>query len=169
MQQDKASLTVYDHSRCSAFPLGHDVFGDTGVIGCVRKPGLLDDQVVINGDVKISVFHGIYHLFVLQPLHLGVSKGGRGGSESAHSHTTTSTVPVIFMLIIPESSMSQVTLWRTHLLHAARNKTPWQQHGRAALTHAFPFRPSSLPPSHPILAVPCLQNISACSECRAAG
>lgn len=109
MQQDKASLTVHDHSRCSAFPLGHDVFSDTGVVGCVRKPGLLDDQVVINGDVKISVFHGINHLLVLQPLHLGVSKGARGGSESARSHTTTSTVPVIFMLI-PESSMSQVAL-----------------------------------------------------------
>lgn len=87
VQQYKASLTIDYHSRCGAFPLGHNVFCNAGVIGCVRKPGLLDDQVVINGDVKISVFHGINHLFILQPLHLGVSKGQRGGSESAASHT----------------------------------------------------------------------------------
>lgn len=99
MQWDKASLTIDDHSRCGAFPFGHNVFCDTSVIGRVRKPGLLDDQVVIDGDVKISVFHGIDHLFVLQPLNLGVSKGQRGGSESAPGHTTTVTVSVSTLLI----------------------------------------------------------------------
>jgi len=44
---------------------------------------LLDDQVVINGDVKISVFHRIDHLFILQPLYLRDSKGRRGKTESA--------------------------------------------------------------------------------------
>lgn len=83
MQQEKASLTIDDHGCCSAFPFGHNVFGNTSVVGCVRKPGLLDDQVVINGDVKISVFHRINHLFILQPLHLRDSKGRRGKTESA--------------------------------------------------------------------------------------
>lgn len=87
LQQYKASPTIDYDSRCGAFPFGHNVFCNTGVIGGVRKPGLLDDQVVINGDVKVSVFHGVNHLFILQPLHLGVSKGQRGGSESATSHT----------------------------------------------------------------------------------
>lgn len=87
VQQYKAPPTIDYHSCCGAFPFGHNVFCDTGVIGGVRKPGLLDDQVVINGDVKVSVFHRIDHLFILQPLHLGVSKGQRGGSESASSHT----------------------------------------------------------------------------------
>lgn len=118
MQWDKASLTIDNHSRCGALPFGHNVFGDTSVIGRVRKPGLLDDQVVINGDVKIPVFHRINHLFILQPLNLGVSKGQRGGSESAPGHTTTGTVSVI-TLLIPESAMSQGTSRRTHLRRAA--------------------------------------------------
>lgn len=118
MQQDNASLTIDDHSRRGAFPFGHNVFGNTSIIGGVRKPGLLDDQVVIDGDVKISVFHGIDHLFVLQPLHLGVSKGQRRGGESAPGHTTTGTASVI-TLLSPKSASSQGTPQRTHLTHAA--------------------------------------------------
>lgn len=108
MQWDKASLTIDDHSRCGAFPFGHNVFCDTSVIGRVRKPGLLDDQVVIDGDVKISVFHGIDHLFVLQPLNLGVSKGQRGGSESStRSHHNGHSI--CEYIAHPESVTSQGT------------------------------------------------------------
>lgn len=118
MQQNKASLTIDNHSCRGAFPFGHNVFGDTSIIGRVRQPGLLDDQVVIDGDVKISVFHGINHLFVLQPLHLGVAKGQRRGSESAPGHTTMGTLSVI-TLLIPERARSEGTSQRTHVMHAA--------------------------------------------------
>lgn len=116
MQWYKASLTIDNHSRCGAFPFGHNVFGNTSVIGGVRKPGLLDDQVVINGDVKVSVFHRINHLFVLQPLHLEVSKDESGGTESVPGCIAKATVSVI-TLLTPESTKSQGTSGRTHLMH----------------------------------------------------
>lgn len=94
MYQYKASPTIDYHSCCGAFPFSHNVFCNTCIIGGVREPGLLDDQVVIDGDVKVPVFHGINHLFILQPLHLGVSKSQRGGSESALSHTNMDTLSI---------------------------------------------------------------------------
>jgi len=157
-------LTIDNHSRSGAFPFGHNVFGDTSVIGCVRKPGLLDDQVVIDGDVKISVFHGINHLFILQPLHLGVSKGQRRGSESALGHTTTGTVSAT-TLLIPESATSQGTSQRTHLMHDTNsNSMPWQKQGRTPFMPTPSFRSHSLPPIHTTAVLPCLENINIFSK-----
>lgn len=60
----------YDGGR-SAPSFGHDVLGHTRVVGCVRQTRLFDDQVVVDGDVEVSVLCRVNYFFVLQPLHLG--------------------------------------------------------------------------------------------------
>lgn len=165
----KASLTIDNHSCCGAFSFGHNVFGDTSVIGCVRKPGLLNDQVVIDGDVKISVFHGINHLFVLQPLHLRVWNSQRGSGESSPGHTTMGTVSVV-TLLTPESAMSQGTSWRTHLRCATSwNKIPWQKLGRTPFMPNLSFSSHSLPLVHTTAVFPCLESINAFSNAASYG
>lgn len=59
------SLTIHDDSGGGAFSLGNNVFGNTGIICCVWEPGLLDDQVVINSNIKISIFNRINYVFIL--------------------------------------------------------------------------------------------------------
>lgn len=63
-------FTVDDNCGGGAASLGHDVLSHTGVVGGVGEAGLLDDQVVVNGDVEVPVVCGINNLLILQPLHL---------------------------------------------------------------------------------------------------
>lgn len=65
-----SELTVNNNSGCGASPFGHYVLGHTGVVGCVGQTGLLDDQVVVDGDVKVSVLHWVNDLFIFKPFHL---------------------------------------------------------------------------------------------------
>ena len=64
------TLTVNNNSSCSATSFGHNVLCHTCVVGCVRQTCLFDDQVVVDGDIKVSVLCWVNYLFVLQPLHL---------------------------------------------------------------------------------------------------
>lgn len=67
--------TVNDNSRCGASSFCHYVLRHTRVVGRVRQTRLLDDQVVVNGDVEVSVLCWVNYLFILQPLHLGDEEG----------------------------------------------------------------------------------------------
>lgn len=68
----KERITVDYNSGSGAPPLGHDVFGYAGVVSGVRQTSLFDDQVVVDGDVKVTVVRRVDDLFVLQPLDLKV-------------------------------------------------------------------------------------------------
>lgn len=63
-------LTIDDDGGSGATALRHNVLGHAGVVGCVGEPRLLDDQVVIDGDVEVPVVCRVDDLLVLQPLHL---------------------------------------------------------------------------------------------------
>lgn len=69
--------TVDDDGGCCASPFGHDVLGHAGVVGGVGQTGLFDDQVVVDGDVEVSVIRGVDNLLVFQPLHLQTHTGFR--------------------------------------------------------------------------------------------
>lgn len=58
-------LTIDDNCGGGAASLGHDVLGDAGVVGSVGKAGLFDDQVVVDGDVEVSVIRRINNFLVL--------------------------------------------------------------------------------------------------------
>lgn len=58
-------FTIDDNCGGGAASLGHDVFCHTGVVGCIREAGLFNDQVVVDGDVEVSVICGINNLLVL--------------------------------------------------------------------------------------------------------
>lgn len=73
--------TVDDDGGRGAPALGHDVLGHAGVIGSVQEAGLLDDEVVIDGDEEVGVLGGIDDVLVPQPLHLARGKGGMGGGR----------------------------------------------------------------------------------------
>lgn len=62
--------TVDDDGGRGAPAFGHNVLGHAGVIGSVQQPGLLDDEVVIDGDQEVGVLGGIDDILVPQPLHL---------------------------------------------------------------------------------------------------
>lgn len=62
--------TINNDSGCGAASFGHDVLGYACVVGGVRQTRLFDDQVVVDGDVEVSVLGWVNYLFVLQPLHL---------------------------------------------------------------------------------------------------
>ena len=62
--------TVNDDGGRGAPPLGHDVLGHARVVGRVGEARLLDDQVVVDGDVEVPVLRRVDDLLVLQPLHL---------------------------------------------------------------------------------------------------
>lgn len=76
------NITIDDDSGCGAPPLGHDVLGYAGVVSGIRQTSLFDDQVVVDGDVKVTIVRRVDDLFVLQPLDLH-AQGGKYGSESA--------------------------------------------------------------------------------------
>lgn len=73
--------TVDNDSGRGAPALGHDVLGHAGVIGSVQEAGLLDDEVVIDGDEEVGVLGGIDDVLVPQPLHLARGKGRMGGGR----------------------------------------------------------------------------------------
>lgn len=56
--------TIDNDSSCGAPALGYDVLGHAGVISSVQEPGLLDDEVVINGDEEVGVLGGINDILV---------------------------------------------------------------------------------------------------------
>lgn len=77
MKEEKTRLTVDDDGGRGAPPLGHDVLGHAGVVGCVGQTCLLDDEVVVDGDVEVPVLRRVDDLLVLPPLHLpGETKEG---------------------------------------------------------------------------------------------
>lgn len=57
-------LTVDYNGCCGASSFSHYVLSHTRVVGCIRQAGLFDDQVVVDGDVEVSVFRRIYNLLV---------------------------------------------------------------------------------------------------------
>lgn len=61
----RRNVTVDDNRCRGAASLGHDVFSHAGVVGRVGEAGLLDDQVVVDGDVEVSVVRWVDHLLVL--------------------------------------------------------------------------------------------------------
>lgn len=63
-------LTINNDVGCGAPPFGHDVLRHAGVVGRVGQARLLDDQVVVDGDVEVPVLRRVDDLLVLQPLHL---------------------------------------------------------------------------------------------------
>lgn len=63
-------ITVNDDGGRCAASLGDDVLGNARVVSCVRKARLFDDQIMVDGDVEVSVLRWVDDLFVLQPLHL---------------------------------------------------------------------------------------------------
>lgn len=164
LQQDKASPTIDYHSGCGAFPFGHNVFCNTGVVGGVRKPGLLDDQVVINGDVKVSVFHRINHLFILQPLHLGVSKGQRGGSESATSHTNMDRHCICDCVAHSRKHYEPRHVKEDSPDERHQLKQNIRAEKQAKTLHAYHFLPVPFHPTHSTAVLPCLENINAFSK-----
>lgn len=66
----RTRLTVNYDGRCGASPLGHDVLRHAGVVGGVGQSGLFDDQIVVDGDVKVSVIRRVNNLLVFQPFNL---------------------------------------------------------------------------------------------------
>lgn len=62
--------TIDDDGGSGASSLGYDVLGHAGVVGRVRQPSLLDDQVVVDGDVEVTVVRRVDNLLILQPLNL---------------------------------------------------------------------------------------------------
>lgn len=64
-------LTINNDSCCGAPSFGHYVLSHTCVVGRVRQTRLFDDQIVVDGDVEVSVLCWVNYLFILQPLHLG--------------------------------------------------------------------------------------------------
>lgn len=63
--KNSQQLTVNDNSRCGAPPFGHDVLRHARVVGRVGQTRLLDDQVVVDGDVEVSVLRRVDNLFIL--------------------------------------------------------------------------------------------------------
>lgn len=70
LERKASKLTINNNCRCGAPPFGHDVLRHARVVGRVGKTRLLDDQVVVDGDVEIPVLRRVDYLLVLQPLHL---------------------------------------------------------------------------------------------------
>lgn len=58
-------ITVDNNRGGGAASLGHNVLRHTRVVGGVGEAGLLNDQVVIDGDVEVPVVRGINNLLVL--------------------------------------------------------------------------------------------------------
>lgn len=71
---NSARFTVNDERSCAAPPSRHHVPSHARVVRRVREPGLLDDQIVINGDQEIGVLRRINDVLILQPVHL---EGGK--------------------------------------------------------------------------------------------
>lgn len=67
----RLNVTVDDNRCRGAASLGHDVLRHAGVVRRVGEAGLLDDEVVVDGDVEVPVVCRVDDLLVLQPLHLG--------------------------------------------------------------------------------------------------
>lgn len=63
--KNSQQLTVNDNGRCGAPPFGHDVLRHARVVGRVGQTRLLDDQVVVDGDVEVSVLRRVDNLFIL--------------------------------------------------------------------------------------------------------
>lgn len=84
IQSQACKLTINDHSRRRAPSFGHDVLGHARVVSRVGQARLLDDQVVVDGDVEVPVLRRVNYLLVLPPLHLG-GGGGREGKMSSAS------------------------------------------------------------------------------------
>ena len=57
-------VTVDDNRGGGAASLGHDVLCHAGVVGCVGEARLFDDQVVVDGDVEVSVIGRIDNLLI---------------------------------------------------------------------------------------------------------
>lgn len=86
VQSQACELTVNNHSRRRAPSFGHDVLGHTRVVGCVWETRLLDDQVVVDGDVEVPVLRRVNYLLVLPPLHL------RGGEQQRRKNELRAVV-----------------------------------------------------------------------------
>lgn len=69
--------TVNNDGCRSASSFGHYVLSHTRVVGRVGQTRLFDDQVVVDGDIEVSVLCGINYFFVFQPLHLGETERGQ--------------------------------------------------------------------------------------------
>lgn len=70
LERKASKLTINNNRRRGAPPFGHDVLRHARVVGRVGQTRLLDDQVVVDGDVEIPVLGRVDYLLVLQPLHL---------------------------------------------------------------------------------------------------
>lgn len=64
-EKQQLNVTVDDNCRRGAASFGHDVFSHAGVVSRVGEAGLLDDQVVVDGDVEVPVICRINNLLVL--------------------------------------------------------------------------------------------------------
>lgn len=75
MKKEKQKTVIVDHtehdySSCSAASFGDYVAGQAGVVGGVREPGFIDDQIVVSACVNVIVSERADQLLVFQPLHL---------------------------------------------------------------------------------------------------
>ena len=70
--------TIDNDGSRGAPALGHNVLGHASVISRVQEPGLLDDEVVIDGDKEVGVLRGIDDILIPQPLHLAMKRKGWG-------------------------------------------------------------------------------------------
>lgn len=82
-RDEKIRLTVDDDGGCGAPPLGHNVLGHAGVVCRVGQTRLLDDEVVVDGDVEVPVLRRVDDLLVLPPLHLPGEMRGKKMEVSA--------------------------------------------------------------------------------------
>lgn len=69
-EQSGGRPTEDDHGGGGAASLGHDVAGQTGVVGRVGEASLVDDEVVVGARVDVVVGQRAQQLFVFQPFHL---------------------------------------------------------------------------------------------------
>lgn len=85
-ETQQLGVTVDDDCCRGAASLGHDVFGHAGVVGRVGEARLLDDQVVVDGDVEVPVVRRVDDLLVLQPLHLRRRRREENGRTALQTH-----------------------------------------------------------------------------------
>ena len=64
-RKQQLNVTVDDDCCRGAASFGHDVLSHAGVVSGVGEAGLLDDQVVVDGDVEVPVICRVDNVLVL--------------------------------------------------------------------------------------------------------